>query len=55
MSIASRPSRCPRASNVVIYTIGIFDSSDRDANAGVLKELATITGGARSCLIRPAV
>ncbi|MGD0545929.1 MAG: VWA domain-containing protein [Candidatus Acidiferrales bacterium] len=32
-------------SNAVIYTIGAFDESDDDKNPGVLKHLATLTGG----------
>lgn len=36
-----------RLSNVLIYTIGIFDRDDPDANARVLKALANATGGER--------
>jgi len=36
-----------RLSNVTIYTIGIFDRDDPDANPRVLKELADTTGGER--------
>ena len=36
-----------RASNAAIYTIGIFDPDDMDKNPGVLKSLATATGGER--------
>jgi len=36
-----------RASNVAIYTIGIFDADDMDKNPGVLKSLAHTTGGER--------
>jgi len=36
-----------RASNVTIYTIGIFDRDDPDRNPGVLKTLAETTGGER--------
>jgi Ca-activated chloride channel family protein len=32
-------------SNAVIYTIGLFDESDRDRNPSVLKQLARATGG----------
>jgi len=32
-------------SNVVIYTIGVFDEEDEDRNPGVLKRLAQATGG----------
>jgi Ca-activated chloride channel homolog len=31
--------------DVVIYTVGIFDSYDRDAKPGILRELAATTGG----------
>jgi VWFA-related protein len=31
--------------DVVIYTVGIYDSDDRDAKPGVLRELAAATGG----------
>lgn len=31
--------------DVVIYAVGIYDSEDRDAKPGVLRELATATGG----------
>ena len=36
-----------RASNAAIYTIGIFDPDDMDKNPGVLKSLASATGGER--------
>jgi Ca-activated chloride channel family protein len=36
-----------RASNVAIYTIGIYDADDMDKNPGVLKSLAHTTGGER--------
>lgn len=36
-----------RASNVTIYTIGLFDADDRERNPGVLKTLAQNTGGER--------
>jgi VWFA-related protein len=36
-----------RASNVTIYTIGLFEPDDDDANPGVLKALAATTGGER--------
>jgi len=36
-----------KRSNTAIYTIGLFDEIDPDKNPGVLKELATATGGAR--------
>jgi VWFA-related protein len=36
-----------RASNVTIYTIGLFDSDDRDSNPRVLKSIAQTTGGER--------
>jgi VWFA-related protein len=36
-----------RQSNVVIYTIGVFDPDDPDANPHVLKALASATGGER--------
>jgi Ca-activated chloride channel homolog len=36
-----------RASNVTIYTIGVFDRDDPDTNAGVLKSIASTTGGER--------
>lgn len=32
-------------SEVTIYTIGLFDSGDRDRNPGVLKKLARLSGG----------
>ncbi len=32
-------------SNVIIYTIGLFDEDDEDRNPGVLKKLARETGG----------
>lgn len=34
-----------RLSRATIYTIGIYDASDRDRNPGFLKKLAAITGG----------
>jgi VWFA-related protein len=36
-----------RASNAAIYTIGLFDDLDADRNPGVLKKLASATGGER--------
>jgi len=36
-----------RHSRVTVYTIGLFDPFDRDANAGVLESLAETTGGRR--------
>jgi Ca-activated chloride channel family protein len=36
-----------RSSNVVIFTIGLFDDRDPDRNPGVLKSLAETTGGER--------
>jgi Ca-activated chloride channel homolog len=36
-----------RHDNVTIYTIGLLDGYDRDANPSVLKELASTTGGER--------
>ncbi len=36
-----------RAANVTIYTIGLFDRDDGDANPGILKALAEATGGER--------
>jgi Ca-activated chloride channel family protein len=36
-----------RRSSVTIYTIGLFDPVDPDANAGVLESLADTTGGRR--------
>jgi VWFA-related protein len=36
-----------RRSEVTIYTIGLFDPNDPEANGGVLKNLATMTGGLR--------
>lgn len=36
-----------RASNVTIYTIGLFDSDDQDANPRALKAIAQTTGGER--------
>ena len=36
-----------RRSDAAIYTIGLFDSDDPDANPGVLKQLAQTTGGER--------
>jgi VWFA-related protein len=48
-----------RASDVTIYTIGLFDAYDPDSNPGVLKSLAEATGGERflprsSALLRDA-
>lgn len=36
-----------RHSDATIYTIGLFESGDPDANPGVLKSLAQMTGGER--------
>jgi Ca-activated chloride channel homolog len=36
-----------RESDVTIYTIGLFQRGERDANPGVLKDLAEATGGRR--------
>jgi Ca-activated chloride channel family protein len=36
-----------RASNVTIYTIGVFERDDPDTNARVLKSIAETTGGER--------
>ncbi len=36
-----------RAANITIYTIGVFDRNDEDANPGILKALAEATGGER--------
>ena len=36
-----------RASNAAIYTIGIYEDMDPDKNPGVLKSLASATGGER--------
>jgi Ca-activated chloride channel family protein len=36
-----------RRSDAAIYTIGLFDPDDPEANPGVLKELAHVTGGER--------
>jgi Ca-activated chloride channel family protein len=36
-----------RRSDATIYTIGLFDTGDPDANPGVLKSLAQATGGER--------
>jgi Ca-activated chloride channel family protein len=33
------------ASNAVVYTIGLFDETDRDRNPNLLKQLARATGG----------
>ena len=38
-------SEIAKASNVIIYTIGIFDEQDKDQNPGVLKRFAKETGG----------
>lgn len=47
MSTATKEDLLRRAeeSLVTIYTVGIYDSNDRDRNPGFLKELARITGG----------
>jgi VWFA-related protein len=47
MSEATKEEMLRRAeeSLVTIYTVGIYDSNDRDRNPGFLKELARITGG----------
>lgn len=47
MSHATKEEMLRRAeeSLVTIYTVGIYDSNDRDRNPGFLKELARITGG----------
>ena len=37
--------RMAALSSAIIYTIGVFDSSDPDRNPGVLKQLAKATGG----------
>jgi Ca-activated chloride channel family protein len=37
--------RLAEQSTATIYTIGIFDDTDRDRNPGVLKRLAKLTGG----------
>jgi Ca-activated chloride channel family protein len=37
--------RMSEESNVIIYTIGLFDEYDEDRNPGVLKSLAQATGG----------
>jgi Ca-activated chloride channel family protein len=37
--------RLARLSRATIYTIGIYDSDDKDRNPGFLKKLAAITGG----------
>jgi Mg-chelatase subunit ChlD len=37
--------RSAQASNAVIYTIALVDSLSRDANPGLLKELAQASGG----------
>jgi VWFA-related protein len=44
-----------RASNVMIYTIGLFDRSDPDANPGVLEKIAETTGGRRFLPSSPGV
>ena len=36
-----------KASSVAVYTIGVFDRDDRDANPGLLQALASATGGRR--------
>ena len=36
-----------RHSDATIYTIGLFEAGDQDANPGVLKSLAQMTGGER--------
>ncbi len=38
-------TRLIQESGVTLYTIGLFDSSDRDRNPGVLKKLAHLSGG----------
>lgn len=35
-----------RASNAVMYTVGLIDPDDSETNRGVLKQLAQLTGGA---------
>jgi len=47
MSQATKDEMLRRAeeSLATIYTVGIYDSSDKDRNPGFLKELAKITGG----------
>ena len=44
-----------RASDVTIYTIGLFDRDDPDANPGVLEEIADATGGRRFLPKSPGV
>lgn len=34
-----------KQSDAILYTIGLFDEGDPDRNPGVLKQLATVTGG----------
>ena len=36
-----------KTSNAAIYTIGIYDETDLDKNPGVLKSIASVTGGER--------
>ena len=47
MSNATKEEMLRRAeeSTATIYTVGIYDTNDRDRNPGFLKELARITGG----------
>jgi VWFA-related protein len=45
--------RTARRSNAAIYTIGIFDELDPDRNPGVLKQLASTTGGERYLPVSP--
>jgi Ca-activated chloride channel family protein len=44
-SLAAVVDRARRA-DVVIYTVGLIDDDDEDADRGVLKQLAQLTGGA---------
>jgi VWFA-related protein len=44
-----------RRSNVMIFTIGLFDAGDPDQNTGVLKTLAQSTGGERFLPKSPAL
>lgn len=34
-----------RQSDVVVYTVGLFDEYDKDRNPGVLRQLARVSGG----------
>ena len=34
-----------RASNVIVYTVGLFDLYDRDRNPDVLRQIASVSGG----------